>query len=150
MKLIVALLVPQLAGIVGTIFTVKNIPYWYANLNKPSFSPPNWIFGPVWIVLYLLMGISLYLNWVNKGAQAKFNVRLFFVHLIYNAIWSPIFFGARNPLLALMVIAVMWLLIVLMIVKFHKTNKTSAYLLIPYLLWVSFASVLNYFVWKLN
>jgi len=150
MKLLISLILPQLAGAIGSVFTVSAIPSWYANLNKPSFSPPNWLFGPVWLTLYLLMGIALYLNWIKKSKQAKFNVRLFFVHLFFNAIWSPIFFGARNIFLALIIILTIWVLIILMIFNFWKINKVSSLLLIPYLLWVSFASLLNYFIWRLN
>jgi translocator protein len=150
MKLFLSLLLPQLAGAVGALFTVSAIPTWYKFLNKPSFSPPNWLFGPAWLTLYLLMGIALYLNWVKKTKQAKFNVQLFFIHLFFNAIWTPIFFGAKNIFLALIVIIVIWIFIVVMIFKFWKVNKASSLLLIPYLLWVSFATTLNYFVWKLN
>lgn len=150
MKLIVSLLIPQLAGIIGSFFTISAISTWYKFLNKPSFSPPNWLFGPVWLTLYFLMGIALYLNWIKKTKSAKFNVNLFFIHLFFNAIWSPIFFGAKNLLLALIVIIIILFLIILMIVKFWKVNKISSYLLIPYLLWVSFATVLNYFIWRLN
>jgi tryptophan-rich sensory protein len=150
MKLILSLLLPQLAGVIGSFFTVSAIPSWYANLNKPAFAPPNWIFAPAWLTLYLLMGIALYLNWIKKSQQAKSNVRLFFVHLFLNAIWSPVFFGARNPFLALIIIALIWFTIVVMIVNFWRVNKTSSVLLIPYLFWVSFASALNYFIWKLN
>lgn len=150
MKLILSLILPQLAGAIGALFTVKAIPTWYTTLNKPSFSPPNWIFGPVWLTLYLLMGVALYLNWVKKTKQAKFNVRLFFIHLFFNAIWSPVFFGAKNLFLALYIILIIWLMILVMIYNFWKVSKTSSLLLIPYLLWVSFATVLNFFVWRLN
>lgn len=150
MRLILSLLFPQLAGAVGALFTVNVIPTWYKFLNKPSFSPPNWLFGPAWLTLYLLMGIALYLNWIKKTKQAKSNVRLFFIHLFFNLIWTPIFFGAKNLFLALIVIVVIWIFIVTMIFKFWKVSKTASFLLIPYLLWVSFASILNYFVWKLN
>lgn len=150
MKLVFSLFLPQLAGAIGALFTVKAIPTWYATLNKPFFSPPNYLFGPVWLILYLMMGIALYLNWIKKTKQAKFNVRLFFIHLFFNAIWTPIFFGAKNLFLALIIILIIWALIVMMIFKFWKVNKVSSLLLIPYLVWVSFASLLNYFVWKLN
>jgi len=150
MKLILSLLIPQLAGAVGALFTVNAIPTWYKFLNKPSFSPPNWLFGPAWLTLYLLMGIALYLNWIKNNKQVKSNVRLFFIHLFFNLIWTPIFFGAKNLFLALIVIGIIWILIVVMIFKFWKVNKVSSLLLIPYLFWVSFASVLNYSVWRLN
>ncbi len=150
MKLILSLLLPQLAGAIGALFTVNAIPIWYVYLNKSSFSPPNWLFGPVWLILYLMMGVSLYLNWISKKKQAKTNVRLFFIHLFFNLIWTPVFFGAKDTLLALYIIIMIWLFIVTMIFKFWKINKVSSLLLVPYLLWVSFATVLNYFIWKLN
>lgn len=150
LKLIISLLLPQLTGFIGSYFTIQAIPTWYATLNKPSFSPPNWLFGPVWLTLYLMMGVALYLNWIKKSKLAKCNVRLFFIHLFFNAIWTPIFFGAKNTLLALYIIIMIWLFIVTMIFKFWKVNKVSSLLLVPYLLWVSFASILNYFLWRLN
>lgn len=150
MRLILSLLLPQLSGIIGSVFTIPAIPTWYATLSKPSFSPPNWLFGPVWLSLYLMMGVSVYLNWIKKTKQAKANVRLFFIHLFFNAIWSPIFFGAKNLFLALIIIVIIWVMIVLMIFRFWKVNKLSSVLLILYLLWVSFASLLNFYIWKLN
>lgn len=150
MKLLLSLLIPQMAGLLGSLFTVSSIPVWYAGLNKPWFSPPNWIFAPAWLTLYFLMGISLYLNWVKKSKQSKYNVRLFFIHLFFNAIWSPIFFGARNPVLAFVVIIAILLSLLIMIVKFWKVNRVSAFLLIPYLIWISFATLLNYFIIILN
>ncbi len=150
MKLILSLILPQLAGAIGALFTVKAIPTWYATLNKPSFSPPDWLFGSVWLILYLMMGVALYLNWIKKSKQAKCNVRLFFIHLFFNLIWTPIFFGAKNLFLALIIIIIIWVLIVVMIFKFWKVNKVSSLLLIPYLLWVTFATLLNYSIWKLN
>ncbi|MFZ6034593.1 MAG: TspO/MBR family protein [Patescibacteria group bacterium] len=150
MKLLLSLLLPQLAGIIGSFFTVSSIPTWDNTLNKPGFSPPNWLFGPAWLTLYLLMGVSLYLNWRKKNKAAKSNVRLFFIHLFFNMIWSPAFFGLRNPFLGLIIILAIWIFIIVMIIRFWKVNKTSSLLLIPYLLWVSFASLLNFYVWKLN
>lgn len=150
MKLFLSLLIPQLAGAIGALFTIKAIPTWYMYLNKPSFSPPNWIFGPAWLTLYLLMGVAVYLNWIKKTKQAKFNVRLFFIHLFFNFIWSPIFFGARNPLFAFFIIILIWLFIVTMIIKFWNVNKLSSLLLVPYLFWVTFASLLNFYIWRLN
>ena len=150
LKFILSLILPQLAGAIGALFTVKAIPTWYMYLNKPNFSPPNWLFGPVWLTLYLMMGIALYLNWIKKTKQAKSNVRLFFIHLFFNFIWTPIFFGAKSLSTSLIVIVIIWVMIIMMINNFWKVNKISAYLLITYLLLVSFASLLNFFVWKLN
>ncbi len=151
-RLIIALLLPQLAGILGSFFTASAIPTWYAALEKPFFSPPNWIFAPAWITLYALMGISAYLIWqkVGENKAAKSALWLFWLHLFFNAIWSIIFFGLRNPGLAFVDIVIIWLLIIVLIVKFWRINRWAAYLLIPYLLWVGFASALNYFIWYLN
>jgi tryptophan-rich sensory protein len=133
------------AGILGSIFTVNSIQNWYAFLNKPSFSPPNFLFGPVWTLLYLLMGISLYL--VRKN---KFAVKLFLAHLFVNAIWSIIFFGMRNIGLALADILIMWFMIIAVMIRFYMVKKQASYLLLPYLMWVTFATVLNYAAWVLN
>ena len=151
-RLIISLALPQLAGIVGAFFTSPAIPGWYANLIKPSFSPPNWLFGPVWITLYILMGISVYLIWqkIKQNKKAVGTLWLFWTHLFFNAIWSIIFFGLQNPGLAFINIIIIWLMIVVLIIKFWRINRWAAYLLIPYLLWVSFASALNCFIWYLN
>lgn len=133
------------AGIVGSFFTVSSIPTWYVTLNKPVFSPPNWIFAPVWTILYILMGISLYLVW-QKG-KVPF---IFWIQLILNTVWSIVFFGMKNPALALVDIIALWIIIILTIKSFYKISKTAGYLLIPYLLWVSFAAILNLAIVILN
>lgn len=144
--------ISQLAGIIGSFSTRSSVSNWYLELNKPMFNPPNWIFGPVWITLYTLMGVSLYLIWV-KGYQKK-NIRgavqLFLIHLVVNTVWSMVFFGLKNLGLALLVIGILWLMIVFLIKIFWKIDSRASYLLIPYLLWVSFAAVLNYSIWILN
>ncbi|MCB9801650.1 MAG: tryptophan-rich sensory protein [Pseudomonadales bacterium] len=151
-KLIISVIGCELVGILGSVFTVSSIPTWYATLNRPSFAPPNWIFGPVWTTLYLLMGVSFYLIW--KQGWKKKNVRTagnyFLAQLGLNFIWSPIFFGLRSPLIALLVIVAMWALIVITMKKFYPLSKLAFYLLVPYLLWVSFASVLNGAIVVLN
>ncbi|MFH1565412.1 MAG: TspO/MBR family protein [bacterium] len=151
-RLAISLALPQLAGAIGSLFTTSAIPNWYANLNKPSFNPPNWIFGPVWITLYILMGISVYLVWqeVEKNKKSKNAVMLFWIHLIFNASWSIIFFGLQNLALAFINIIIILAFIIILMIKFWKINKYSAYLLAPCLLWVSFAALLNYFIWYLN
>lgn len=139
------------AGVLGSFFTVSSIPTWYATLNKPTFSPPNWVFGPAWTILYILMGISLYLavSGKRKGERIK-AVRIFGIQLILNVLWSIIFFGMKNPTLAFVNVVALWIAIVLTIKSFHRINHLAAYLLIPYLLWVSFASLLNFFIVILN
>lgn len=140
------------SGAIGTFFTISSIPTWYAHLIKPAFSPPNWLFGPVWTVLYILMGISLALVWIKgvKAERAREALMLFGVQLFLNAIWSPIFFGAKDLTLALIVIILMWFFILRTILAFGRVNKTASYLLYPYIAWVSFASILNFSVWILN
>ncbi|MFC1748796.1 TspO/MBR family protein [Pseudomonadota bacterium] len=151
-RLIPSLILPQLAGAFGSFFTISAIQSWYVTLEKPSFSPPNWLFGPVWITLYLLMGISVYLIWqkVDKDKEALSAMILFWIHLVFNATWSLSFFGLQNPQLGFANIMIIWLLIIILMVKFWKINRWSTYLLIPYFLWVSFASILNYSLWALN
>lgn len=151
-RLIISLVLPQLAGIVSSFFTVSAIPTWYAAIQKPSFNPPNWIFGPVWLSLYFLMGISVYLIWqkLEEDKKAKTAMWLFWIHLFFNATWSIIFFGLRSPGLALINLGVIWVFIFILMIKFWQINKWSACLLVPYFIWVSFAGVLNYFIWYLN
>ncbi len=151
LKLIVSVVISQAAGAIGSLFTVQNIPTWYAGLNKPSFNPPNYLFGPVWITLYFMMGIAFFLVWKNSG---KFDIKvpaiLFITQLVLNALWSIIFFGMKNPMLGFFEIIILWVFIVLCVIKFYPVSKIAAWLLIPYLLWVSFASVLNFKLWMLN
>ena len=152
LKLIFSIVFVQLAGILGALFTATSIGTWYEMINKPVLNPPSWIFGPVWMVLYLLIGISLFLIW-DKGVHKKHEkiaIEIFAIQLILNAIWSPIFFGLQNPGAAIIIIVLLWITIVATIVSFYKISKTAAYLLIPYLLWVSFATYLNYSIWVLN
>jgi translocator protein len=139
-------------GFLGSLATTPAIPTWYATLTKPSFSPPNWIFAPVWTTLYVLMGISLYLIWVKgiKDKKSKNALYFFLVQLGLNFVWSFIFFSLHSPLLAFVEIIVLWVTILITILNFWKISKTAAYLLLPYILWVSFASILNLFVALLN
>lgn len=146
-KYIISIFICLSAGLVGSVFTTPAIPGWYANLNKPSFSPPNSLFAPVWTILFILMGISLALIYNKKNKVA---VRIFAVQLILNTFWSILFFGLKSPGLAFVEIIFLWLAIILTIIKFYKISKPAAYLLFPYLLWVSFASFLNFTVYRLN
>jgi tryptophan-rich sensory protein len=152
LKLVVSIVSTEAAGLIGSIFTSSSIPTWYKTLNKPSFNPPNWLFGPVWTTLYLMMGVAFYRIW-KKGLDVpgvKFAMILFGVHLAFNILWSVLFFGLKNPALAFAEIIVLWLMIVACIYKFYQLDRTAAYLLVPYLLWVSFASLLNFSLWRLN
>jgi translocator protein len=150
LKLIISIVLCQFAGGIGAIFNIKAIPKWYTHLRKPSFNPPNWIFGPVWTILYLMMGISFYLIWVSGFSLASLPLIAFFVQLILNVLWSALFFGARKPFLAFVEIIFLFISIALVMILFYPNSHTAAYLLIPYLLWVSFASVLNFELWRLN
>lgn len=149
-KLFIAVSVSEFVGILGSVFTISVIPTWYAALTKPALNPPAWIFGPVWTTLYLLMGISLWLIWKNDSKEKNRAIWLFAVQLALNAIWSPIFFGVQSVSSALAIIVLLWIAIVLTILMFRKISKTAAWLLVPYIAWVSFASYLNYMLWVLN
>lgn len=151
-QLILAILICQSAGLIGSVFTAPAIPTWYATLVKPAFNPPGWLFGPVWLTLYALMGISLYLIWQSRRSHplATWTVILFIIHLFFNAIWSVIFFGYHQIFLALIDIAILWLMIVILIGLFWRIKKSAAYLMLPYLAWVSFALILNFSLWRLN
>ncbi len=149
--LIWAIIICQLAGIIGAFFTTPAIPGWYAGLNKPVFNPPAWIFGPVWTMLYLMMGIALYLVWISKkGKKRSCALKAFGIQLVLNGLWSVIFFGWQLPWLAFGEIIILWLMIGMTIKKQLLVNKTAAYLMLPYLAWVSFASVLNLAIAWLN
>lgn len=141
-KLVLAILIPQVAGGIGAIFTTPKIQTWYTTLDKPFFQPPNWLFGPVWTILFLLMGISLYIVWNKKKSLTDKVFNWFWIQLGLNVIWSVIFFGMENPGLALIEIVVLWIAIRQMMKNFP--------LQFPYLAWVSFATLLNGAVWWLN
>jgi tryptophan-rich sensory protein len=135
----------QLAGFIGSVFTAPNINTWYAGLRKPFFTPPDWVFAPVWTALYTMMGVSLFLIW-RKGLRDN-NIReafiMFMVQLILNTGWSIVFFGTHSILGGFLVIAVMCMAILFTTVLFYAISPAASILLLPYLLWVSFASVLN-------
>ncbi len=139
-------------GFLSGYATKASIIDWYPTLNKPSFNPPNKIFAPVWTVLYTMMGIAAGIVWAKGFHHVWVKTALyhFIFQLLFNALWSIVFFGLKQPLLALLVIIVLLTLIILTIKWFKVVNKTAAYLMIPYLLWVCFATVLNYKIWELN
>lgn len=140
------------AGIIGSIFTFQSIPTWYAGLNRPDFSPPNWIFGPVWTTLYIMMGIAAYMVYAKgvKKKEVKIALSIFGAQLALNTLWSVLFFGLQSPLYGLVCIVALWLAIAATIWKFWGISRNAALLLVPYILWVSFASVLNYSIWMMN
>ncbi len=149
-KLFISLIIPFLASAIGGFFTSTSVSTWYVDLVKPTFNPPSWVFGPVWTALYLLMGISLYLVWIEKSKNKDMAFTFFGIQIFLNAMWSVLFFGLQKPLFAFIEIIFLWNAILFTIVCFYRINKTSAYLLIPYILWVSFAAVLNFFLFYLN
>jgi len=151
LKLVASVILCQIAGLLGSLFTTPAIPTWYKTLNKPFFTPPNWIFSPVWISLFILMGISLFFVW-RRTDHPKFKIAFifFFVQLILNILWSVAFFGLKSPLLGLVDIVLLWVAILLTIQHFFKVSKFAGALLLPYLLWVTFAALLNFSLWFLN
>lgn len=152
--LIGSILLCLLAGLIGSFFTFSAIPTWYQSLNKPSFNPPDYIFAPVWTTLYILMGISLFLLIISRNKAhhntKKKALRLFLIQLVLNSLWSIIFFGIKFPLLAFIEIIFLWIFVLLTIIYSFKISKISSLLLIPYFLWISFASILNYYIFILN
>lgn len=142
----------EVIGSLGSIFTAPAIPTWYNTLTKPSLNPPNWIFAPVWTTLFFLMGISAYLIWRYgwEKKQVKSALYIFILQFAFNVFWSIAFFGLKSPFLGLLVIIILWILILLTIMKFSKINKRAGWLLLPYLLWVTFAAYLNFAIFLLN
>jgi benzodiazapine receptor len=152
LKFFISVVIPLLVGGLGGFFTSSGVNGWYALANKPSFNPPNWIFAPVWTLLYLLMGIALYLVWkseANKGLKRQ-AIGLFAIQLVLNFFWSIIFFYAHQPGWAFVEIIALWAMILLTILWFGKISPAAAWLLVPYISWVSFASLLNFAIWILN
>jgi len=174
-KFIIAISIAQAAGILGSFFTISSVSTWYVELIKPAFNPPNWVFGPVWTTLYFLIGVSLYLVWKNnwqtvhlvfetgmkawnpiserlwRGDLQKVNaITVFGVQYVLNILWSWVFFGLQSPATAFFVILALWFSIVYVIINFYRISKPAAWLLVPYILWVSFAAYLNLAIWLLN
>jgi benzodiazapine receptor len=150
--LILAVLICQGAGLIGSLFTTPAIPSWYTGLAKPVFSPPNWLFAPVWLSLYTLMGCAAYLIWNEGIAKKKVKTALIFfsIQLTLNSLWSVIFFGLRLPQAAFGGIIILWFFIFLTLLRFYKISKVAGLLLLPYILWVSFAAILNLTIAILN
>ena len=151
-RLIACILICQGAGFVGSLATAAAIPTWYTTLEKPSFTPPGWVFGPVWITLYLLMGLSLFFIWRKGLAEPGVKTALLFfgLQLVLNAVWSPVFFGMKAPLAGAIVIVLLWASVLLTMLHFSALSRIATVLLIPYILWVSYAAVLNISIVILN
>jgi tryptophan-rich sensory protein len=152
LKLFIAIIVCELAGIVGSVFTASAIPTWYATLAKPALNPPGWLFGPVWTTLYALMGIALFLVWKNGLAHkgVRWSLSIFGLQLFLNATWSIVFFGLQSPAWAFANIIALWVAIVWTMILFYRLSRPAMWLLVPYIAWVSFAGYLNYSIWILN
>jgi tryptophan-rich sensory protein len=150
-RLAISIIIPLAVGVVSSFFTRNSIPTWYSTLAKPALNPPNWIFFPVWTLLYVMMGVSLYFVW-RKGFnnETKTAIYVFSAQLLLNFLWTFLFFGLKSILLAFAEIIVLWIMILVTILRFYKISKGAAYLLIPYIIWVSFASYLNLAIFLVN
>ena len=151
-KLIVSLVACEGAGGIGAIFTTPAISTWYAGLKKPSLTPPNSVFGPIWITLYLLMGIAVFLVWREGLTQDRAGIAfiLFWIQLVLNILWSVFFFRLKSPFAGVVMIILLWLTILATIILFLRVSALAGALLIPYLVWVSIAANLNIQIWRLN
>ncbi|MBP7805139.1 MAG: tryptophan-rich sensory protein [Candidatus Pacebacteria bacterium] len=151
-KLAVSIGAPLLAGGIGSLFTASSLDVWYMSLLKPSLNPPGWVFGPVWTTLFVLMGSAAFLIWkkAEKNRQARTALIIFGIQLILNVFWSILFFGLQSPGGAFIEIIFLWVSILCTIIAFAKISKLAAWLLVPYIIWVSFAGYLNYWIYALN
>ncbi len=151
-KLLISIIGVQAVAFLGSLFTRSSVSTWYMTLPKPSFNPPSWVFGPVWTILFLMMAVAAYLIWKKgwKHREVRVALYVFLGQLVLNLLWSVLFFGLHSPLAALYEIIILWLAILMTIRVFYPLSKTAAYLLIPYILWVTFASVLNFAIWNIS
>jgi benzodiazapine receptor len=149
-SLLVNIILPHSAGFIGSYFTISSIKTWYVTINKPSFNPPSWIFSPVWLSLYTLIGISFYLFHKKDKFKSKKVYIIYGFHLLLNAIWSIIFFRMHEICFALVDLILIIATLIILMKYFFASSRMSFYLLIPYLMWVCFAAILNYNIWMLN
>ncbi|MBM4240322.1 MAG: tryptophan-rich sensory protein [Euryarchaeota archaeon] len=152
LRLAVSISIVFIAGAIGTVATISQIPTWYAALAKPTWAPSNWVFGPVWTTLYVLIGVALFLVW-REGLgrrDVRFALLIFAVQLILNILWSVVFFGFHSLLGGFILILMLWIAILANIIAFYIISKPAGIILIPYIVWVSIASYLNYSVYLLN
>ncbi|MDB5196035.1 MAG: tryptophan-rich sensory protein [Flaviaesturariibacter sp.] len=149
-KLVLSIAIPQIVAATAAYFTVTGVGTWYKTIQRPAWNPPNWVFGPVWTMLYLMMGIAFFLIWKSSSPYRKVPVLLWATQLVVNFLWSFLFFGKHQIGWAMIDLVVLWLLILLTIFSFARINKTAACLLVPYISWVSFAGILNYTICVLN
>jgi tryptophan-rich sensory protein len=149
-KLLASIAIPQLVAATGAYVTITGRGSWYEFIQRPAWNPPDWVFGPVWTVIYILMGIAFYLVWKSDKPSRRLPMTLWGIQLGLNFLWSFLFFGQHEVGRALIEIFALWLAILLTIFSFAKINRTAAWLLVPYISWVSFAAILNYAIWILN
>jgi tryptophan-rich sensory protein len=151
-RLVISIVVCEGAGLIGSIFTASAIPIWYASLVKPYFTPPNWLFAPAWLTLYLLMAISAFIVWRTglDKRQVRVALGIFVLQLVLNVLWSLAFFGLHSLLFGVIVILALWLAILLTIVRFFPISRAAGALLLPYIGWVTFAAILNISIRLLN
>ena len=148
-----SVLIVEVVGASGSVFTARGLEGWYGTLQRPALAPPNWVFGPVWTLLFFLIGVAVWFVWRRAESSpraVRIAIGVFVVHFGFNLAWSAVFFGLQRIGAGLAVILVLWVLIVVTIWAFDRVDRRSALLLVPYLLWVSFAAYLNYRFWVLN
>lgn len=151
LEVIISVILAELVGGVSGFLTVGSVQTWFQTLIQPSFQPPNWLFGPAWTLLYALMGVASAWIWKKrKNKKARMALWIYGVQLFFNFIWSVIFFGWHSPFWALIDIVILWGLIMFMMMKFYAIDKKAGWILVPYLAWVTFATVLNFAIWRLN
>jgi translocator protein len=151
-RLIISVIVPLAIGALGAVFTAPAVNGWYAGLEKPAFTPPNWLFGPVWTTLYVLMGVAFFLVWQRaaENRTARIGMGLFGVQLGLNFLWSYLFFGRQSPLAGLVDILLLWAAIAATMIYFYRVSRPAGLLMVPYILWVTLALALNFEIWRLN
>jgi translocator protein len=151
-KLLLCIVASQMAGIIGGIITATSVMDWYPTLRKPSFTPPDWLFGPTWTVLFVIMGIAAYLVLRSgiQGKLVKISLGIFLVQLVLNLLWSIVFFGLKSPGGAMIEIVFLWLAILITAIYFFKVSMAAGWLMLPYIAWVSFAAILNFQIWRIN
>lgn len=152
LRLVASIVICQAAGGIGAVFTGPALQTWYPTLEKPPFNPPNWVFGPAWAILFTLMGISLFLIWRRGVSEPGVTLALtvFGAQLFLNVLWSVIFFGLQSPFYAFIEIIFLWIAILATVIIFYRISVPAGLLLVPYILWVTFAAVLNYYIVRLN
>ena len=152
--LVLCIMICQATGFIGSYFTNMSVSTWYSTLIRPPFTPPGWVIGIVWFILFILMGIALFFVWRNNlrlnNALIRNAIIVFGAQLVFNILWSAAFFGLQSPEAGLAVISILWVLVMATIVMFWRVSREAALLLVPYILWVSFAAFLNYNIWLLN